>query len=96
MRRLIASTLRAVARRIDPPPEPPQTRADVGWADLSSRQDDALALIDDDVRGYVQLIVRGYGPGAFIEPRLALTDDMWPAVCVTLGRVLAEGRQVFR
>lgn len=103
MKLWLARQLRNAAYKLDPlVPEP--TSGDVGSyfeRDTSTatedavdqRAGDALSLADEDVRGYLILVVRGFND-TVIEPRIALTEKMWPAVIVTMARLVAEGKGV--
>lgn len=97
MRRAIGRALRTLANQLDPatPRKHDVRSGDVGWAPMDERREDAMSVLDEDVRGYLLVLVRGFGPGPHLEPHMSLTDEMWPAMCWTLALVVEEGRRVF-
>lgn len=100
---MIAGALRRVADWIEPPkaheapPYPLRTRARLFDDEQTAirRREDALRLMDEQTLGYVQFVVRDQGFHAKVEPGIAISDEMFPAVVEALSRFVTAGEHEY-
>lgn len=100
---MIAGTLRRVADWIEPPkpheapPYPLRTRARLFDDEFLAgrRREDAMRLIEDQTLGYVMFLVRDQGFHAKVEPGVALSGEMFPAIVEALSRFVTGGEREF-
>lgn len=105
--RTAGKILRFMADHLDPPT--PMPRVDgpqrIPTLDKSTvftrderldgeRRENALAMMDDDLLGYVLVRARRVGAVATMELGIALEDWLWPAMSETLGRIVLEAGRV--
>ena len=100
---MIASALRRLADKIDPPKPRPaplyplRTRARLFDDEQTAirRREDALRLMDEETLGYVLFLVRDQGFHAKVEPGIALSDEMFPAVVEAVSRFVVAGQHEY-
>lgn len=102
----VARTLRTLANLLDPPPKrlrpPGPIRVD-GPSPFEEnekaeqeRRRVCLRLLDDDVIGYVVMIVQRTTLGtAHVDLDVMADDPFWPALAETAARVVLEGDRIF-
>jgi hypothetical protein len=100
---MIGAALRRVADAIDPPkphappPYPLRTQARLFDDEQTEarRREDAMRLMDEQTLGYVMFVVRDQGFHAKVEPGIAISDEMFPAVVEALSRFVTAGEHEY-
>jgi hypothetical protein len=100
---VIAGALRRVADWIEPPkphqapPYPLRTRPRLFDDEQMEgrRREDAMRLMDEQTLGYVVFLVRDQGFHAKVEPGVALSDEMFPAVVEAVSRFVIAGEREY-
>jgi hypothetical protein len=100
---MIAGALRKLADTIDPPrpheppPYPLRTKARLFDDEQTEarRREDAMRLMDEQTLGYVMFVVRDQGFHAKVEPGIAISDEMFPAVVEALSRFVTAGEHEY-